>query len=226
MPPVARVDLHCHTAESFDGVAGPFDVVRRAVERGLTHIAITDHDTLEGARLAKDAAPPGLCVLIGCEVHTREGDLILVFLQEPIPRGLPASDAIRAAREQGALVGVPHPFDRSRRSLLLDPANEALVAGLDWIEAWNGRVHRDTANAQAAQLARRLGVPGVSVTDAHALPEVGTAWTAMGGDPSTADGLRAALRGALDLVGPVAGPPPGRLQRLLEPARRRLGAGR
>jgi predicted metal-dependent phosphoesterase TrpH len=60
--PVARVDLHCHTSASFDGVADPVALVARATERGLTHLAITDHETLDGAFRAVDAAPAGLTV--------------------------------------------------------------------------------------------------------------------------------------------------------------------
>ncbi len=201
-------------------------MVTRAAELGLTHLAITDHDTLEGALAAADVAPAGLEVIVGCEVNTQEGDLVFLFLRQLLPAGLSESEAIDAGREQGALIGIPHPFDRSRRSLLRDPANEALVARVDWIEAWNGRVATAAANEQAAALARRLGVAGVGVTDAHALLEVGRAWTTMRCDPSTANGLRRALRGPLEITGPAPRPPAGQIARLLEPARRRLGIAR
>ena len=223
-PLTARVDLHCHTRASFDGVADPVALVARAAERGLTHVAITDHDTLDGARLAVDAAPPGLRVLVGCEVRTRDGDLVFVFLDRPIQRDLPAREAIEAAREQGALVGIPHPFDRTRRSLLLDPANSEVVAQVDWVEAWNARAAHRAANDEAAELALRAGVPGIAVSDAHALIEVGAAFTAMTGDPSTPEGLRAALRGELRLIGPARDAEPGRLSRLLRPGSRRPAA--
>ena len=225
-PAAARVDLHCHTSASFDGVADPAALVARAVERGLTHLAITDHDTLDGALRAAEAAPAGLQVLVGCEVNTTDGDLIVVFLQTPLPKRLSARDAINAARAQGALVGLPHPYDHTRRSLLLDPANEALVPELDWVEAWNGRVGRQAANDQAAALALRHGLPAVGVTDAHALVEVGMGWTTMAGDPGTPDGLRAALRGPLAIMGPKAAPQPGRLARLLRPSSRHAGVVR
>ena len=225
-PATARVDLHCHTSASFDGVADPAALVARALERGLTHLAITDHDTLDGARRAAEAAPAGLRVLIGCEVNTMDGDLVFVFLRTPLPKDLSAREAIDAGRAQGALVGLPHPYDHTRRSLLLDPANEALVPEMDWVEAWNGRVGRRVANEQAAALARRHGLPAVGVTDAHALVEVGMGWTTMTGDPSTPDGLRAALRGPLAIVGPKAAPPPGRLARFLRPASRHAGVAR
>jgi predicted metal-dependent phosphoesterase TrpH len=223
---MSRVDLHCHTSASFDGVATPETVVARAVERGLTHLAITDHDTLDGALRALDAAPKGLHVIVGCEVSTPEGDLVFAFLREALPRGLSAREAIAAGREQGALVGIPHPFDRNRRSLLRDPDNEELAAEVDWIEAWNGRVATDAVNRQAARLVQRLGAPGVCASDAHTLLEVGTAWTSMQGDPSTADGLLAALRGPLSLMGLAQKPAAGQLGRLLGPAKRRFRMAR
>jgi hypothetical protein len=201
---IARVDLHCHTSASFDGVADPAALMVRAPARGLTHVAVTDHDSLEGAHRAGATAPIGLTVLIGCEVNTPEGDLVFVFLERPLARGLSARAAIEAGRKQGALVGIPHPFDRSRRSLLLDPANARLVDLVDWIEVWNGRVARGAANERAAELARRIGSPAIAVSDAHALVEMGTAWTTMTGDPSTPAGLLRALRGELTIIGPTS----------------------
>jgi predicted metal-dependent phosphoesterase TrpH len=211
----ARLDLHCHTSASFDGVADPVALVARAAERGLTHVAITDHDTLEGALRARDAAPAGLGVIIGCEVNTREGDLVFAFLLRPLPRDLSAREAILAGREQGALIGIPHPYDHARRSLLLDPANEELVRLVDWVETWNGRVGRRAANDRAAALALRIGLPGVGVSDAHTLLEVGTVCTTMSGDPSTPDGLREALRAGTAILGADRAPRLGRLRQLL-----------
>ncbi len=201
---MARVDLHCHTNASFDGHVDPVALVRRAAERGLTHIAITDHDTIDGAREAVARASAGIHVIVGSEVLTTEGDLIFVFLQQALPRGLSAREAIEAGREQGALVGIPHPFDRTRRSLLRDAANPeqvALVSLVDWIEVHNARVPWQRVNDQAADLARRTGVPGIGVSDAHALLEVGAACTVMAGDPGDPDGLLAGLRGPMTIEG-------------------------
>jgi predicted metal-dependent phosphoesterase TrpH len=112
------VDLHCHTKASFDSLSAPAAVIKAAAERGLTHLAITDHDRIDGALEAQALAPAGLTVIVGEEVKTRDGDLICVFLERGIPPGLSADETIAAAREQGALVGIPHPFDRLRGSLL------------------------------------------------------------------------------------------------------------
>jgi predicted metal-dependent phosphoesterase TrpH len=188
----AFVDLHCHTRASFDCLSAPAAVVKAAAERGLTHLAITDHDRIDGALEARELAPAGLTVLVGEEVKTRDGDLICVFLSEAIPPELSAAEAIAAAREQGALVGIPHPFDRLRGSLLREAGLEALGAEVDWVETHNARLV-GRGNERAATYAREHGLPGVAVSDAHSILEIGVAYTALDGDPSSPAGLLEAL---------------------------------
>jgi predicted metal-dependent phosphoesterase TrpH len=206
----AFVDLHCHTSASFDSLSSPAAVVRAAAARGLTHLAITDHDRIDGALEAREQArslAPALAVLIGEEVKSRDGDLIGVFLREAIPPGLSAAETIAVVHEQGGLVGIPHPFDRSRGGSLSRAGGaaaaetlEALAATVDWIEAWNARVMLGNGNHRAAELAVAAGVPGIAASDAHTTMEIGIAMTVLHGDPSTADELREALAGPLELV--------------------------
>ncbi len=188
----AFVDLHCHTNASFDCLSAPLAVVTAAAERGLTHLAITDHDRIDGALEARSVAPASLTIIVGEEVRTREGDLICVFLEQAIPPGLSATDTIAAAREQGALVGIPHPFDRFRGSLLRDARLDSLGASVDWVETHNARL-LGRGNERAADYARDHGIAGVAVSDAHSILEIGVAYTALDGDLSTPAGLLAAL---------------------------------
>ncbi len=116
-PNLSHVDLHCHTRASRDSIADPVALLARAVKRGLTHLAITDHDTIDGALHAAASAPEGLTVIVGCEVLTTGGDLILLFLERPIPMGLSPREAIAAGREEGALSG-----SRIRTILPADPS--------------------------------------------------------------------------------------------------------
>jgi predicted metal-dependent phosphoesterase TrpH len=208
----AFIDLHCHTRASFDCLSNPADVARLAAERGLTHLAITDHDRIDGALEARAAAPAGLTVIVGEEVKTSEGDLICLYLEHAIPPGLTAAETIAAARRQGALVGIPHPFDTFRGSLARSGRLDDIAPLVDWIEGHNARLVGD-GNERAVTLAAEHDKPVVAVSDAHSLIEVGVAYTALDGDPSTPAGLLAALAGA-ELV-------PGRasyLVRLLTPA--------
>jgi predicted metal-dependent phosphoesterase TrpH len=179
--------------------------VRTAAARGLTHLAITDHDRIDGAleaRVRAAAEAPNLTVIVGQEIRTTAGDLIGLFLGEAIPPGLTPEHAIAAVRAQGGLVGIAHPFDRFRGSVGRgEGAALAVLAGtVDWIEAWNARLMLGDGNARAAELALHAGIPGVAVSDAHTTMELGVASTIVGGDPSTPDGLRAALARPMELV--------------------------
>jgi predicted metal-dependent phosphoesterase TrpH len=170
-------------------------VVKAAAARGLTHLVVTDHDRIEGALAARDLAPEGLTVIVGEEIRTREGDLIAAFIERAIAPGMSAVETVAAIREQDGLVGIPHPFDRLRGSLLTDARLSGLAPLVDWVEVHNARLVGG-GNERAASFAQGRGLPGVAVSDAHSLLEVGVAYTALDGDPSTPAGLLAALAGA------------------------------
>ena len=186
-------DLHCHTSASFDCLSDPAKVVRAAAARGLSHLVVTDHDRIDGALRARDAAPDGLTVIVGEEIRTAEGDLIAVFLDTRVAPGASAADTIAAVRAQGGLVGIPHPFDRFRGSLLRDARMASLASLVDWVETHNARIV-GSGNERAAAFAAEHGLPGVAVSDAHTILEVGVAYSAVAGDPSTPSSLLAALR--------------------------------
>jgi predicted metal-dependent phosphoesterase TrpH len=195
----AFADLHTHSRASFDSLASPASLVRMAASRGLTHLAITDHDRIDGALEGREVAAsiaPELTVIVGEEVRTRDGDLICLFLDEPIPPLLSAEEAIAAARAQGGLVGVPHPFDRFRGSLLREARMERLADLVDWVETHNSRILGGAGNQRAATFAVDHGVPGIAVSDAHSAFEVGVSYTVLDGRPSDAAGLLSALPSA------------------------------
>jgi predicted metal-dependent phosphoesterase TrpH len=190
----AFIDLHCHTSASFDSTASLGAVLRAAVSRGLTHLAITDHDCIDAALRARDLAPHGLTIIVGEEVNTLDGDLIAVFLDREVTPGLSALETIAAVREQGGLVGVPHPFDGMRRFGRKSGTKlEEIVDEVDWIEAYNARVVGSHANDLAAAFARDRAIPGICASDSHTVLEVGVVYNSVLGDPGTPAGLLAAL---------------------------------
>ena len=192
----AFVDLHCHTRASFDSLSDPVEVARTAKKRGLTHLAITDHDTIDGALRARDAGIDGITIIVGEEVKTAAGDLICLFLERAVPPGLPIAETIVLVRAQGGLVGIPHPFDGYRNSLLRDEGLASIATLVDGVETHNARIMLGDGNEKAVVFAKEHGLPGVSVSDAHTLLEVAVASTVMDGDPSTPAGLLAALPAA------------------------------
>lgn len=173
--------------------------MRAAAARGLTHLAITDHGRIDGARAAQALAPDELTVIVGQEIRTSAGDMIGLYLIEPVPAGLAPADTARRIREQGGLVGLPHPFDRFRSSAgrQTDKADLEELFGLaDYAEVFNARVVGGRGNEQAALAAHRHGISGVAVSDAHTVLEVGVSYTIADGPIESADDLRRALVGA------------------------------
>jgi predicted metal-dependent phosphoesterase TrpH len=188
-------DLHCHTNRSFDSLSDPRAAMHRARARGLTHLAITDHERIDGALWARDQAPEGLTLIVGEEMRSQEGDILGLFLEEAIPGGLPAEETIARIHAQGGVAGIPHPFDRFRGSAAKDGDErlERLAPLVDYIETYNARVAFGDANDRAARFARAHGLPGLASSDAHTLLEVGIAYTVLPGPIASAADLRRAL---------------------------------
>jgi predicted metal-dependent phosphoesterase TrpH len=189
-------DLHCHSSASFDSLSKPADLVRVAIERGLTLLAITDHERIEGAQAARDLAPLGLSVIVGEEIRSTDGDVVGLYLERAVPPGLSAMETIAAIHDQGGLAGIPHPFDRFRASGLASLAEDQLAdvaAAIDYVETWNARVPSAATNERARDFAVAHGLPGVASSDAHSLLEVGVASTRMVGPIASSADLRAAL---------------------------------
>lgn len=175
-------DLHCHSDASFDSNVDPFALVERARSRGITVVAITDHGRIDGAVRARDAALPGITVIVGEEMRTTAGDLIGLFLRSAIPDGLSLAETIDAIRLQDGVIGLPHPFDSRRPSIgrsLDQTALAAIADRVDYVEVDNGRVTDPGTRAAALQFAVEHRLPGVEVSDAHTLMEVGRAATGL-----------------------------------------------
>lgn len=167
-------DLHMHTSYSSDCATTPEELLAACEESGLEAIAITDHNTIEGALEVARLAPKNLHVIIGEEVMTKEGEIIGLYLSEEIPQGLTVAETIRRIKEQRALVYVPHPFD----PLHLTPSYELLASiasDIDILEVYNPRITFDSFNEKARQLARKYDLPGAAGSDCHVIQGIGSA---------------------------------------------------
>ena len=106
-------DPHCHTLAS-DGMVTPEELVDAAVGAGLDLIAITDHDTMAAAtEVVERGEAAGLAVVAGQEVTTgwpAQTHILGWFLEKPIARSMSVQDTVKAIRDQGGLVIIPHPF--------------------------------------------------------------------------------------------------------------------
>ena len=169
------VDLHMHTSWSHDCSIEVEDLLDHAEGIGLGAIAVTDHNAFGGALEAVALAESrDLVVIPGEEVKTKDqGEIIGLFLEEEIPRGMSFGDTVSAIREQGGLVYLPHPFDRMHA--IPDPATlHRHLAEIDVFEVFNARLLRESFNDEALRFARKYRLLQGAGSDAHVLQGVGT----------------------------------------------------
>jgi predicted metal-dependent phosphoesterase TrpH len=173
--PRIHADFHSHSHYSRDSVLNPRTYIDRCIQRGINVIAVTDHNEIEGAFVIQKMAPPELKVIIGEEVKTAEGEIIGLFLHDIVPRDMSPEDTVRAIHAQGGMAGIPHPFDKFRRSVLTGAAIERVKHDVDAIEGFNARNIIAGHDMKAQELATSVGKPTTLGTDSHSPWELGGA---------------------------------------------------
>jgi hypothetical protein len=168
-------DLHMHTTWSHDCSIEVADLLDHAEAEGLSAIAVTDHNAFGGAQAAVELARGrDLMVIPGEEIKTDgQGEVIGLFLQREIPRGLSFADTIAAIKEQGGLVYLPHPFDRLH-SIPDTTTLHRHLADVDVFEVYNARLLFESFNDEALRFARKYDLTVGAGSDAHVLQGVGT----------------------------------------------------
>jgi hypothetical protein len=173
-----HVEFHCHTTASMDGLMSCAALARTAAAVGLDAVAITDHDTIEGAleweRCARKREWP-LQVIVGEERTLNDGShLIGLFLERPI-ESRELAEAIREIEEQGGLCLIPHPFRRKDGLLRngLEPLKllEGRAAGFELFSAKCSFAE----NRQAASLLSTTKLCPFGGSDAHYECDLGEA---------------------------------------------------
>ena len=170
-----RVDLHLHSHFSHDGQSSLDELIQRCAECGLDRIALTDHNTVEGAPALAKMAP--VLAIVGEEAKTREGEVIGLFITGRIPPYLPPEEAMDLIHGMGGLTYMPHPLDRNRAHFRGERLVE-LADRIDIIETYNAWCE-PASNQAAARFAAELGKVSATGSDAHSARELGRSWMEM-----------------------------------------------
>jgi predicted metal-dependent phosphoesterase TrpH len=177
-----KIDLHCHSFFSGDGVSSPEELIQEARKRGLNGFAMTDHNTCDAIKymldkgLMRDDGLPvdNFLVIPGVEVTTAEGHLLCLGVVLPNLKGRPAIEVCHLAHEAGGLAVPPHPYDLFRAGIRENTLN---TLPIDAIEVFNAATTLKRYNRMAYEYAHRRGLPMTAASDAHHYAAIGTAYT-------------------------------------------------
>lgn len=167
------IEMHCHSEWSKDSLNSFDQVVAAARRRKIDRIILTDHNTAEGALLWAKRAPD--LFIPGEEIMTTQGEILAWFIKETVPRGLTPQETIRRLRDQGAVIGIAHPFDRVRKGAWRTDQLLEIVDMVDTIEVFNARCFFMQDNMQAREFADQHNKPVTAGSDAHLPYEYGRA---------------------------------------------------
>ncbi len=163
-----EVDLHMHSLRSNDSRSKVIEMVDRAVSVGLRAIAVTDHNSWEGAREAAKLANGRIIIIPGAEIKTDKGDVLALFVDEEIA-AREFSKVLDAIRSAGGVSIVPHPGDSPK-------ITKVDIRKTDGLEAFNSTCTR-RSNQFSSRLASELGMPAFASSDAHMVQEIGNGRT-------------------------------------------------
>ena len=189
------VELHVHSAHSYDGRDPVETLLQRAEEVDLDAIAITDHDTIEGTMEALELADEyDLLVIPGVEVSSAAGHVLALGVTELIPADLSFEETVDRIHAHDGLAVVPHPFQESRSGVLANITTDELADHADAIEVYNSRLLTGRSNRKAARFARRRNLPMTAGSDAHISEMVGQATTTVDTEEPTVSAVLDAIR--------------------------------
>ena len=182
-----KYGLHLHTKYSRCSNCEPETILEVTKKQGFAGIAITDHNTIQGALETKKLNKyDEFEIIIGEEVSTDMGHVLIYYVEEVIMPGN-VEEVIRAAREQKAICVLAHPYNliaskagalvksgEARKTLSETDADK--VELFDAIEGFNARCLLKRENILAQKLARTYNKPAIAGSDAHFPNEIGNAW--------------------------------------------------
>lgn len=191
-----KIDFHGHTTFS-DGTLTPEEVIRVAKRKGLDGVAITDHNTIEGAVLAlENNDDEDFIVIIGSEISTNRGHILGLFLTKEVKQRS-FFDVIEEIHAQGGIAVAAHPYKaplfyplRGKRRLV--ELNEKEIGLLDGLESLDGRA-KSKSNLKAEVIATFFKKVKLAGSDYHFGFEIGSVYTEVETESKSLDFLKKSL---------------------------------
>lgn len=195
-----KIDLHVHTCYSDDATSSLEEIIFYAKEKGLDGIAITDHDTIKGAKRAlKLASEREFMIIPGIEVTTLQGHVLGLNITTSIPQNLSLVETVEKIHEATGIAIAAHPIVFIKSHI---KPRIASASNLDGVEVINSSAFPFFLSTRLSQaLAERMKLPQTAGSDAHHASEIGTAYTMVKADSDIDEIIKAIRNGAVTPFG-------------------------
>ncbi len=172
-----KMEMHIHTRYSKDSLLCFWPLYLKCRLLNIDALAITEHNNIDGAKKFKNFCEKHgkrIFVIVGEEIFTSEGEVIGLYLSEPIAPGMTAEKTMDEIKKQNGVICVPHPYDEKRNKTVL---KESVIAKnakrIDCIEVYNGRNISSVYEEKQLEIAKKNAVPYIIGSDAHTWLEIG-----------------------------------------------------
>lgn len=199
-----KLDFHIHSYYSPDGNMNPKDILETAISKGLDVISVTDHNSTKGGIETRDYAEKKdlpIKVLVGQEVKTLSGEIIVLNVEEIIPKDMTLEETISYGKK--GFIITPHPFDKFRKGIgdNIDPIKDKINA----IEVFNSRTLLSAHNKLAESYAKTNNIPGVAGSDSHFSEELGSSYFMIESKKTTSSIFKTITEGKISIHGRQTG---------------------
>ena len=166
------IDTHIHenkySSDSFIDFKKAIDMAKLI---GLDGICITNHDNNDlRMDLGDYVKINGVLVIVGAEVLTHQGDILVFGLKDIPNEKMHAEELLRLVKKHKGVAIAAHPFRNNNRGLE-DHLHEVADI-LDGVESFNGSTY-SYHNLYAYATATQLGLPSLGASDAHVMDRIG-----------------------------------------------------
>ena len=171
-----NLDPHIHSCYSGDCQSKPKDIIKQAIFLGLDVIAISDHNTTKGSKIAiSEAKDKNINIVPSIEISSSQGHILGFGVDENIPKDLASKDTIDKIHENGGIAIIPHPYSFYRNGLMSKFKNDKLH--FDAVETKNARYIIGYSNYRSKKLAKGKKVAEIGASDSHFIGSIGNCYT-------------------------------------------------
>lgn len=174
-----KIDMHCHSYYSKDGICSPKSLLIQARKKGLDGIALTDHNTTKGWKEAQAIADKlGMILILGEEIKIKEnnetiGEILAYFINKEInPKEKTIEEIIKEIKEQNGIAVIAHPYHWKKPFKKLGEYQN-LIQG---IEVFNSRSQSKKGNELSLSFAKKHNLAMTAGSDSHTAFEIGSSY--------------------------------------------------